>query len=121
MAEVEETVKLVKSKGKQMVFYLQVKGKDWQPFWVKAMVDTGAQASPIRTGLARDLVKPSKRPWRLVTAKGEVLGGGDKEVQLLIHFRRRNAEVKPGFERVWKTKGCFHEADIDDEMILGYP
>ena len=83
-AEVEETVKLVKSKGKQMVFPLQVKGKDRQPFWVKAMVDTWAQASLIRTGLARDLVKPSKRPLRLVPANGEVLGGGDKEVELMI-------------------------------------
>ena len=39
----------------------------------------------------------------------------------MIHFLQRNAEVKPGFERVWKAKGCFHEADIDDDMILGYP
>ena len=31
-AEVEETVKLVKGKGKQMVFRLQVKGKGGQPF-----------------------------------------------------------------------------------------
>ena len=110
--------KLVKGKGKQMVFHLQVKGKDGQPFWVTALVDTGTQASLIRTGLAGDLVKPSKRPLRLVTANGEVLGGGDKEVELLIHFLQRSAE---GFERVWKSKGCFHEADIDDDPILGYP
>ena len=58
---------------------------------------------------------------RLVTANGEVLGGGDKEVELLIHFLQINAEVKPGFERVWKARGCFHEADIDDDMILGVP
>ena len=66
----EETLKLVKGKGKQMVFHLQVKGTDGQPFWVKALVDTGAQASLIGTGLARDLVKPSKRTLRLVTANG---------------------------------------------------
>ena len=42
-------------------------------------------------------------------------------MELLIHFRQRNAEVKPGFERVWKAMGFFHEADIDDDMILGYP
>ena len=47
-AEVEETVKLVKSKGKHMVFHLQVKGKDGQPFWVRTLVDTGAQASLVR-------------------------------------------------------------------------
>ena len=39
----------------------------------------------------------------------------------MIHFLQRNAEVQPGFERVWKAKGCFHEADIDDDMILGFP
>ena len=74
-AEVVKTVKLVKGKGKQMVFHLQLKGKYGQPLCVRAMVDTGAQASLIRTGLARDLVKPSKRPLRLVTANGEVRGG----------------------------------------------
>ena len=42
-------------------------------------------------------------------------------MELLIHFLQRNAEVNPGFESVWKAKGCFHEADIDDDMILGYP
>ena len=93
-----------------MVFRLQVKGKDGNPSWVRALVDTGTQASPILTRLARDLAKPSKRPLRLVTANGEVLGGGDKEVELMIHFLQRSAEVQPGFERVWKTKGCFHEA-----------
>ena len=77
--EVGEPVNLVKVKGKQMVFRLQVKGKDGQPFWVRALLDTGEQARLIRTGLARDLVKPSKRPLRLVTASEEVLGGGDKE------------------------------------------
>ena len=71
--------------------------------------------------MARDLVKPSKRPLRLVTANGEVLGGGDKGVELMIHSLQRNAEAKPGFERVWKAKGFFHEADIDDDMGLGYP
>ena len=39
----------------------------------------------------------------------------------MIYFLQTNAEVKPGFERVWKAKACFHEADIDDDMILGYP
>ena len=57
--EVEETVNLVKGKGKQMVFRLQVKGKHGQPFWVRALVDTGAQASLIRTGLALALVQAS--------------------------------------------------------------
>ena len=39
----------------------------------------------------------------------------------MINFLQINAEVNPGCKRVWKAKGCFHEADIDDEMILGYP
>ena len=66
-------------------------------------------------------MKPSKRPLRLVSANGEVLGGGDKEVELMIHILQRNAEVERGFETVWKAKGCFHEADIDDDMIPTYP
>ena len=103
----EETVKLVKSKGKQMVFHLQVKAKDGQPFLVRARVQTGAQANLIRTGLARDLVKPSKRPLRLVPANGEVLGGGDKEVELMIHFLQRNAEVQPDLKGYGRPRGAF--------------
>ena len=68
--EMEEPVKLVKGRGKQMVFRLQVKARDGQPFWVRALVDTGEQARLIRTGLARDLVKPSTRTIRLPTAHG---------------------------------------------------
>ena len=59
------------------------------------IVVTCSQSEPsiIRTGLTRDLVKPSKRPLGLVTANGEVLGDGDKEVELIFHFLQRNAEV----------------------------
>ena len=39
----------------------------------------------------------------------------------MIYFLQRNAEVKHGVERVWKAKWCLHEANIDDDMILGYP
>ena len=39
----------------------------------------------------------------------------------MIHFLQRNAEVEPGFERLWEANGCFPEADIDDDMILRYP
>ena len=90
-----------------MVFHLQVKGKDGQPFWVRALVDTGAQSSLIRTWLARDLVKPSKRSLRLVTANGEVLGGGDKEVELKIHFLQTNEEVQPDLKVYGRPNGAF--------------
>ena len=84
-------------------------------------MDTGAQANLIKKWLVANLAKPCKRPLRLVTANGDVLPGGDIEVDLMVHFRERGVDVGPGKERVWRAKGCVHEAEIEDEMILGYP
>ena len=71
--------------------------------------------------MVANLAKPCKGPLGLVTANGDVLPGGDTEVDLMVHFRERGVDVGPGKERVWRAKGCFREADIPDDMILGYP
>ena len=39
----------------------------------------------------------------------------------MLHFRERGVDVGPGKERVWIAKGCFHEAEIEYDMILRYP
>ena len=39
----------------------------------------------------------------------------------MVHFRERGVDVGPGKERVSGAKGCFHEAEIENDMILGYP
>ena len=84
-------------------------------------MDTGARANLIKKWLVANLAKPCKGPLRLVTANGDVLPGGDTEVDLIVHFRERGVDVGPGKERVWRAKGCFPEAEIEDDMILGYP
>ena len=84
-------------------------------------MDTGAQANLIKKGLVANLAKPCKRPLRLVTANGDMLPGGDTEVDLMVHFRERGVDLGPGKERVLGAKGCFHEAEIENDMILGYP
>ena len=43
------------------------------------------------------------------------------EVYLMVHLRERGVDVGPGMERVWRAKEYFHEAEIEDDMNLGYP
>ena len=42
-------------------------------------------------------------------------------MDLMVHFRERGVDVGPGKEMVWRAKESFHEAEIEDDMILGYP
>ena len=103
----EEVVSIVRGQGKQLVFLIQAKGKDDKIFWAKALVDTGAQANLIKKGLVANLAKPCKRPLRLVTANGDVLPGGDTEVDLMVHFTEGGVDVGPGKERCGGPKDAF--------------
>ena len=46
----DEVVSIVRGQGKQLVLLIQAKGKDDKNFWVKALVDTGAQANLMKKG-----------------------------------------------------------------------
>ena len=59
----------------------------------------------------------------MVTASGDTLQGGDKETDLELDFRLKNAkdlDVKTE-ENTFCLRGKFHEADIENELILGFP
>ena len=87
---------------------LRVRGPNGKDTHLTALVDTGAQANLIKTGLVANLATPCKKTLRLVTANGDVLPGGDTEVDLMVHFRERGVDVGPGEEMAWRAKGCFH-------------
>ena len=54
-----------------------------------------------------------------MTADGRRLGGGDEEVKLTMFFKVKNGT---GSETEgWRFQGRFHDADIEDDMILVYP
>ena len=87
----------------------------------RALVDTGAQVSLIRTGLLPDEVfQPARRPLALKTASGEPLQGGQRVATLQVEFA---AETEGGVrtQTPWKTDVAVHDGDIGVDVILGYP
>ena len=50
----------------------------------------------------------------------EVSPGGAKEAELRVTFREK-VQPNDDEELVWRVTGLFHEAEMEDEMILGYP
>ena len=57
---------------------------------------------------------------RIVQANGDPVKGGSKEAELRVAFRER-VQPNDDEELVWRATGLFHEAEMEDEMILGYP
>ena len=57
---------------------------------------------------------------RIVQANGDPVKGGAKEAELRVTFRER-VQPNDDEELVWRATGLFHEAELEDEMILGYP
>ena len=64
----------------------------------------------------------NKNPLTLVTANGEKLNGGDREVELDLSFKMKTkGQDEENKTDVFTPKGNFHEPDTEDELILGYP
>ena len=76
----------------------------------------------VKKGIFYTLMTPNKNPLTLVTANGERLKGGDREVELDLDFKMKiRGQKKENEFEVFTLKGNFHEAEIEDELILGYP
>ena len=59
----------------------------------------------------------------MVTASGETLQGGDQEIDLEMDFGLKNSkrfDTKTE-ENTVSLRGKFHDADIENALILGYP
>ena len=106
--------------GLELVMRVKARGSDGVTFWVRALVDTGSQANLVLGDIAGKLLVPSRSPVRIVQANGDPVKGGAKEAELRVTFRER-AQPNDDVELVWRATGLFHEAELEDEMILGYP
>lgn len=86
-----------------------------------ALVDTGAQTSPVRRDLLpRHCFTPSNRPLILKTVSGEELAGGRNEAKLELSFIARSETGNP-VDGIWSTTVEAHDGDIGCDLILGYP
>ena len=97
-----------------MTFQLQAQGRNGQSAFLKAIIDTGACVNLVKQGFFESLMTPNKNPLTLVTANGEKLNGGDREVELDLSFKMKTKCQNEGNETdVFTLKGNLHEADIE--------
>ena len=87
---------------------------------LKVLIDTGAQANLIRTGLVSKLLMgPAAEPINLRTANGQKMEGGTQNVTLTLGFRRVvHGAYAPALAIFPAT---FYDADIYIDAILSYP
>ena len=90
---------------------------------IQALIDTGAQANLIRGNIFPDAVwKRARNPLALMAANGDVLSGGQREIEASITFH-----VEPESEigrrdstPTWSTMARFYDGEISCDAILGY-
>jgi hypothetical protein len=88
--------------------------------WVSAIIDTGATASIIRSGLVDPLtLAPARRPRRFVGAGGESLVGGTLGLMATLGFKTSQEGAYTG--ETHRCKHWLYSADIKDDLILSYP
>ena len=88
---------------------------------VQELVDTGAQASLVRSNLLPSgSMRLSKKPLLLRTASGEELQGGKHEATLRLEFPDHSEDGRAHQEPL-KMYITVHHGDIGCDIIIGYP
>ena len=84
-----------------------------------ALLDTGAEVSLIRKGLLPEhAFREATHPMQLVAANNDPVVGGDREVELAIHFF--GVEEGTGAKRRLEMPTTLYEAVIEEDVILSY-
>ena len=87
--------------------------------FLRALIDTGAEACLVREGLlASGEFSPARERLFLTTANGQRMRGGDKSVKAKLNFAKTTRKGPDGF---YAVEAEFYEADINVDAILGYP
>ena len=111
-----------KGHGMQLLMGLSVVTHDGCKHHLQALVDTGAQTNCIRhDALPRCYFMAAKIPISLSTVSGEALPGGSQEVQVELQFKPTSMHGKPLRVKSWKIMSNLYEANMQVDMILGYP
>jgi hypothetical protein len=85
----------------------------------KILIDTGAEVNLVKqSAIPQHFFKISPKPLRLITASGDEMFGGKREVELLLVFDQfwNGIPMCESFE----GRGAFYEAKIDVDAILSY-
>ena len=103
-----------------MMFTKQARHPQGDPMILKVLIDSGAEANLVRYDLfPKSTLKPSPAPLTLVTANGELMGGGRKEITLTLQLLK--STPGQGEPVPWTTSGTFYDADIKVDAIVGCP
>ena len=85
------------------------------------LVDTGAQVSLVKAGLLPpECLTDSRKPVRLKVANGQYMVGGTKEAAIGLQFVNHRELRRPDPGKEILLQGCFYEAEMDWDMIVGY-
>ena len=85
------------------------------------LVDTGAQVSLVKAGLLPpECLTDSRKPVRLKVANGQYMVGGTKEAAIGLQFVNHRELSRPDLGKEILLQGCFYEAEMDWDMIVGY-
>ena len=85
------------------------------------LVDTGAQVSLVKAGLLPpECLTDSRKPVRLKVANGQYMVGGTREAAIGLHFVNHRELSCLDLGKEILLQGCFYEAQMDWDMIVGY-
>ena len=101
-----------------MSLKLQVATDEGESKLLLVLIDTGAQVNLVRRGLFASPL-PAQRPVALRSVGGDLLQGGDRTQHLLLHFKARDYGQEVSYTYI--AEEDFYEAEVDCDLILGYP
>ena len=85
------------------------------------LVDNGAQVSLVKAGLLPpECLTDSRKPVRRNVANGHYMVGGTKEAAIGLQFVNHRELSRPDLGKEILLQGCFYEAEMDWDMIVGY-
>ena len=112
----------VRRAGRERQLHLKVRalcGEAEKVFDV--LVDTGAQVSLVKAGLLpQECLTDSRKPVRLKVANGQYMVGGTKEAAIGLQSVNHRELSRPDLGKEILLQGCFYEAEMDWDMIVGY-
>ena len=120
---IEEHIAKVRMVGRvprsALILPMYVHQSNGRVITLRALIDTGCELNLIRRGLvAPEFFKPATIKYRLVTASGAPLAGGEKEICLGLIAK---GQSKDGVEALnFEFPTVLLEADISVDIILSF-
>ena len=88
---------------------------------VTVFIDTGSEVSLVKRGLLPEgLLQRAKQPLQLLTASGQPLRGGAREVQADLKMVGTSSAGVSGKRMTLSTPSLLMEAEMEEDVLLSY-